>query len=281
MMHLRFLVSDFRLPEVERYRWARRPNHWWGALSPTRLCVISSVLLFLLAALPLAAQQSSGPPATIDITFQLMEVGRVPVEPIRFATGPGASSEVELKGNKRTGPYRCRGPNPVVFFRVTTGADGKPAREPVGALRLEKNLHQVLAFVIPRAQGDTVGDEIRFVPIDDRRGAFAPDTLVIYSALPMRAGAVFGTKRFVVGPGATGPIPVKELGSGTIPMEFWIETPEGSKMVLGGQIDFAADNREVMVLLPPRRKGSWLIQCIRVIESMDTPTAPNRPATGR
>ena len=41
--------------------------------------------------------------------------------------------------------------------------------------------------------------------------------------------------------------------------------------VLGGEIDFTADNREVMILLPPRRAGSWIIQSLRVIESMNTP----------
>lgn len=245
--------------------------------------------LSALAALPLGAQQPNpGPPATIDITFHLIEIGRTPVEPIRYATGPAASTEVELKPNQRTGPYRYRGPNPVVFFRESPGPDGKPVREPVGTLRFEKSLHQVLVFVIPRAPGSTTGDpagagqaELALVPIDDSRGAFAPDTLVIYNALPMRVGAVFGEKRFVVEPGASAPLPVKELGKGTIPMEFWIETTGGSKMVLGGEIDFIADNREVMVLLPPRRKGSWLIQCVRVPESMNTPAPAATRAAGR
>jgi len=75
---------------------------------------------------------------------------------------------------------------------------------------------------------------------------------------------------------------VKDLGSGTVPMEFWIETSEGPKQVLGGEIDFVSDNREVMLLLPPRRQGSWLIQSVRVIESMNSlPEPAATHGTGR
>jgi len=86
-------------------------------------------------------------------------------------------------------------------------------------------------------------------------------------------GAVLGARRFVVDPGPSAPIDVSVLGRGTVPMEFWIETYEGSKLVLGGEIDFTADNREVMILLPPRRAGSWIIQSVRISESMNTPPA--------
>jgi hypothetical protein len=244
----------------------------FSVLSVTKI----SFLYFFLLARPLLAQQqpSTEPPATIDIAFHVMQVGRASVPAIRHATGPGASAEVALKSHQRTGPYRYRGPNPLVFFRETPGADGRPVRAPVGTLRFAKEIKQALVFAIPRAASAATGDELTFVAIDDSRGSFGPDTLVIYNALPMRVGAVLGTRRFVVEPGASPPLSVKELGRGIVPMEFWIETSEGSKLVLGGEIDFTADNREVMILLPPRRAGSWIIQSVRISESMNTPPTP-------
>ncbi|HEY5550958.1 MAG TPA: hypothetical protein VIK52_03660 [Opitutaceae bacterium] len=233
--------------------------------------------MLLLPAAPLHAQTAtSEPPKTIDIAFQVMQVGRASVPAIRYATAAGQSTPVELNSHQRTGPYRYRGPNTLVFFRESPGPDGKPVREPVGALRMAKEIKQAFVFAIPRAASATSGDEMSFVAIDDSRGAFGPDTLVIYNALPMRVGAVLGERRFVVEPGASPPISVKELGRGTVPMEFWIETAEGSKLVLGGEIDFTADNREVMILLPPRRAGSWIIQSVRVSESMNTPPTAAR-----
>ncbi|HUG10791.1 MAG TPA: hypothetical protein VMM36_07245 [Opitutaceae bacterium] len=204
-----------------------------------------------------------------------MQIGRASVATINYATAPAQSAPVELKSHHRTGPYRYRGPNPIMFFRENPGADGRPVRETVGILRVATELKQALVFAIPRAASAATGDELGFVAIDDSRGAFGPDTLVIYNALPVRVGAVLGVRRFVVEPGASPPISVNEFGKGTVPMEFWVETGEGPKLVLGGEIDFTADTREVMILLPPRRAGSWIIQSVRVAESL------NKPPIGR
>lgn len=239
---------------------------------------IRSLLPLFLFAQPLCAQTSPAAPeplATIDIAFHVMQVGRASVPAVRYASAPGQSTPVEFKSHQRTGQYRYRGPNPLVFFREAPGADGRPVRTSVGSLRLAKEIKQALVFAIPRpATAGLTGDEVSFVAIDDSRVSFGPDTLVIYNALPMRVGAVLGTRRFGVEPGASPPISVKEPGRGTVPMEFWIDTSEGSKLVLGGEIDFTAGNREMMILLPPRRAGSWIIQSVRVSESMNTPPAP-------
>lgn len=234
-------------------------------------------LFAVFVALQIGAQtHADEPPAAIDITFHVMQIGRASVPGIQYATAAGRSAAVVLKSHQRTGPYHYRGANPLVFFRENAGADGKSMRVPLGTLRLTMELKQALVFAIPRAAGASTGDELYFVAIDCSRGAFGPDTFVIYNALPMRVGAVLGGRRFVIEPGASPPISVKEIGKGTVPMEFWIETGEGPKLVLGGEIDFTADTREVMILLPPRRAGSWVIQSVRVSESMNTPT----PARG-
>lgn len=245
-------------------------------LCGSRLRCLTLLLLgasFLGSSLNAQTASSAEPPATVDIAFHVMQVGRASVPAIRYATGQGASAGVELRSHQRTGPYRYRGPNPIVFFRDSAGADGQPVREPVGSLRMAKEIKQALVFAIPRAAGATGGDELGFVAIDDSRGAFGPDKLVIYNALPVRVGAVLGTRRFVIEPGPGEPIDVKALGRGTLPVEFWIETAGGAKLVLGGEMDFTTDTREVMILLPPRRAGSWIIQSVRIIESMNTPPA--------
>jgi hypothetical protein len=232
--------------------------------------------LLLLARSLFAQTPSSDPPATIDIVFNVMQIGRANVQPIRYATAPTQSTLIELRAHHRTGLYRYRGLNPIVFFRERPGADGSPVRGQVGSLRVAKEIKQALVFAIPRtasAAAAGTGDELTFVAIDDSRGAFGPAMLVIYNALPMRVGAVLGTRRFVLEPGASPPISVKEFGKGTVPMEFWIETGEGPKLVLSGEIDFTADTREVMILLPPRRTGSWIIQSVRISESMNTSAA--------
>jgi hypothetical protein len=288
-MNFRFSILDFRL--LPRFA-VKRSRPKCSALPTTRflgsflrdLCGGSATTFLLLITAFLSTGHSlhaqtpttTERPATIDIAFHVMQVGRASVPPIRYATTPTQSAAVELKSHQRSGPFRYRGPNPMIFFRESPGVDGRPVREPMGSLRLAREIKQALVFAIPRtassAKVDTT-DELSFVAIDESRGAFGPDTFVIYNALPMRVGAVLGARRFVIEPGASPPISVKEIGKGSVPMEFWIETGEGPKLVLGGEIDFTADTREVMILLPPRRAGSWIIQSVRISESMNTPPA--------
>ena len=233
-------------------------------------------LIFLIAvsALPglgLVAQPAGEP--SRSIAFWAYRVGTGNWSDIKFENGDGEVAALQL-GKTVKGPvYEYRGPSQLAFFRdlsTPTAADPHNlTRQTIAQVIIPSGLEKgILIFTANRVDPGS-GREFRVYLINGDPDEFPANSLRVFNATGVRLAGKVGRESlyFEAGPSeAFNLSPFLEEG---IPVAFLVETSQGPRFVYEKNLHYRENRRVILLLEPPRRRGSYKIQVTNLIEVVE------------
>jgi len=227
------------------------------------------ILLSLLFILPgIRAQDTEEPRVSLD--FHGYQIGPGNFSELRYFTQGDESAPVEL-GRYTQGPtHEYRGPRQLVLFKETPApTEENPdaiQRTPLGAVSIPEGMRNGILLVRQSPRADRAYD-LWLVDADARH--FPNNSLLVFNGTGVRLVGKVGKTQAYFQPGPATPIDLTRYQDKGIPAAFLVETEEGPKFVFEKALEYALNRRVILLLEPPRRKGSLRIQVTNLIEVMD------------
>ncbi|MCB1121015.1 MAG: hypothetical protein KJT03_05670 [Verrucomicrobiae bacterium] len=207
---------------------------------------------------------------TRSLSFWAYRVGNGNWSGIRFEARNGEVDTLSLGKFMKGRVHEYEGPARLVFFReVPSPTPTEPdriVRDPVAQTMLPAGLEEaILVFTSTKSETE---DEFRINVIDGGDG-FPANTIRVFNATGVRLAGKVGRENTYFDPGPSEPFSLEPFLERGIPVAFLVETREGPKFVFEKDLEYAEDRRVILLLEPPRRKGSYKIQATNLIERVE------------
>lgn len=159
--------------------------------------------------------------------------------------------------------YSYYGVNPVIFYRENGRDDaGELIYKEVGKASIRDK--QTLLIFVPNAANDL--SEFNLISLDDSPIGLPNNHLSFVNVTGIPLACRFLEKNQFLEPGVTGPISLKEAINEEVFIGLAIEDGDHARVILKNNWYFYSGNRHLILLLPPKKSGSYKIQAYRVSE---------------
>ncbi|QXD22529.1 hypothetical protein F7C95_11255 [Opitutia bacterium ISCC 51] len=108
---------------------------------------------------------------------------------------------------------------------------------------------------------------VHFVDADPSN--FPINSIRVFNATGVRLAGKVGTQNRYFEPGISDSFSLNPFIDEGIPVAFLVETNEGPKFVFEKDLEYAENRRVILLLEPPRRRGSYKIQATNLIERVE------------
>lgn len=155
------------------------------------------------------------------------------------------------------------------IHRRDLGEDGT-LRYPVEAENLlDPASDEFLLFFLAESARTSEGGRGRFrvMAMDDGPIALPRDHLVFFNATGVRLFGALDAEELTLNPGQSRALDLRHLFGREVPVGLVVRSGDTFERVLVNRLRFSPDRRTVILLLPPRREGSFRIQAVRLSES--------------
>lgn len=206
-------------------------------------------------------------PEHLEILFSVFPLESANWEGIYYApTGDPVEkrSEVAFNPNERSLGYKYHGPPVLHFFRISHNEEGEPIPQVVGSVNLlsaQPNDNVILFF---EPEPSTHRFQISVMP--DSSEHFPNESIVFFNTMNVPFIGILNDSRFVLQPGLSSPLSVKEFLGRDVPIALAIRDNEDIHLVAKNNMRFFRDRRTILILRPPRRPGSLRIRTQRLTE---------------
>jgi len=213
-------------------------------------------------------------PNEVSVTFTVFKDTTDPIEGVFFVGEGGRAAEVTFRRGQRSFSFRHRGGPVIHFFRKSVDASGNEVRVPVGAATLSPQWREALLFFFPNPQWPTTGPEFFVQAMNDSRSAIPTDHLVFFNATGATLLGVFGQQEIELGVGATGPFDLGPFLDSSVPIGLVVKDGESFREVYVSRLTFSPGSRTILLLMPPRREGSYRIMVRGIYDFSSEPPPP-------
>lgn len=231
--------------------------------------LILRVGLLVSFALPGASQPASD--STRHVSFWGYRVGNGNWTHIKFESRHQTVDTISLGKFLKGRVYEYEGPARLVFFRErfdpTPDKTDHIVRLSVAQTSIPSGVSQAILIFTPAPKDSPSEFTVHFV--DAGATNFPANSLRIFNATGVRLAGKVGRENQYFETGISKAFSLTPYLNEKIPITFLVETNEGPKFVFEKAIEFAAQRRVILVLEPPRRKGSYKIQATNLIETIE------------
>ena len=229
------------------------------------------IALIALGALPgfgLSAQQANEPSRSIE--FRAYRVGSGDWSGIEFESGDGEVATLHL-GKYIKGPnHSYEGPSQLKFFReISAPTATNPhnlTRRIIAHVVIPSGMEKGILIFTANAVNPESGREFQVYPIDAGSRGFPANSLRVFNATGIRLAGKVGRETLYFGTGASKVFSYAPFMAEGIPVAFLVETQQGSRFVFEKNLQFKENRRVILLLEPPRRRGSYKIRATSLIE---------------
>lgn len=221
------------------------------------------------------AAQEDQPAEKVSIEFTVYAFNDEPAQ-VRYAVGKGASPELHFFPTARSAHYRYQGSPHLVFFRQTQipSTDGQPPiiqRHPIAEVHLDPAIRKPL-FVFSPVKGAAVGGmEFSISVFDDSLTNLPAGHLSIFNATDYQVALRVGRKSFTLNRGPSSALPT---GSATKVVGSLVIGGVAYPGAIEGIFPGGPDERGILFLYPPLRRGSPVLQYAHLVEQVIKPVEP-------
>lgn len=174
----------------------------------------------------------------------------------------------------RSDPINYIGPPDLVFFRLVQPNDPglPPVKLPVASFSVNPNNYPeriLLFFVKVDNPENNSGRRFRVLGMNDTFEAFPTGKIIIFNPTDFVLQGKVNNEVRDFGFGPSEPFPL----NASTHTAFAIETTIGPRMVFEGVFNYTEENRVILMLRPPRRRGSIRFSAHNIFERAP-PTTP-------
>jgi hypothetical protein len=218
--------------------------------------------------------QNNPVPDVLSVDFTVYAFNDEPAQ-LRYAVGKSVSPELHFFPTARSEHYHYEGPAHLVFFRQTTvpSSNGQPPvvqRQPVAEVQLNPDIKKPLFVFFPLKQPAASGLEFSVFGFDDSLANLPAGHLAIFNATEYQLALTIGKKAITLNPGPSDAFEtghtVKVAGALVI---GGVRYPGAIEDIFPG----GPNERGLLFLYPPLRRGSPVLQYAHLVESVGKPTA--------
>lgn len=211
----------------------------------------------LWGALGLTAQ--TGNPPVAEFTFTVFKDSTEPIAGVFFQRAGGREQELTFRRSQRSFAFEYQGAPEMVFYRRAKDAEGNDIKVPVAMATVPIEWKQVMMFFFPNPRAEEGGPEFFVYPMNDSVEALPVDHLIFFNATGAPLLGVFGTQEIQLGMGAAGPFDLRPFLDATVPIGLVVKDGETFRKVYVSRLSFSQGSRVILLLMPPRREGSYRI----------------------
>ena len=159
--------------------------------------------------------------------------------------------------------YSYYGVNPIIFYRENgRNDDGELTYKEVGKTSISNN--QTLIIFVPNAANNL--SEFNLISLDDSPKGLPNNHLSFINMTGIQLACRFLEKNQFLKPGLTGPISLQEAINENVFIGLAIQDGDRARVILKNNWYFYTGNRHLILLLPPKKPGSYKIQAYRISE---------------
>ena len=195
----------------------------------------------------------------------------------------GEMKELEFQSLSRSfETYPYTGENPIIFYRKDgVDEDGKTIYAPVGRVST-KSKEQLLFFVTNKAIGRTDAiEEFSLIGLDDSPQALPMDYISFLNLTGVELGCRFRNENILMRAGFNGPYSLRDSLGIDIFVGMVVQNENSQRVVMKNNWHFESGNRHIILLLPPKKAGSFRIRAYRITEYVRENSKFNSASTPR
>jgi hypothetical protein len=228
---------------------------------------IANLILILCCGLAVSGYAQTTTEPTRDISFWAYRVGNGNWSGIKFEARAEEVDTLSLGKFLKGRIHEYVGPARLVFFRErpdpTPAEPNRVARDPVAQTLIPSGLQEVILIFTEAPKN---GPEEFLVHAIDGGSGFPANSIRVFNATGVRLAGKVGNQNKYFDPGVSEPFSLEPFLNQGIPVAFLVETKDGPKFVFEKDLEYAENRRVILLLEPPRRKGSYKIQATNLIE---------------
>ena len=180
----------------------------------------------------------------------------------------GEMKELEFQSLSRSFEiYPYMGKNPIIFYRKDgVDEDGKTIYAPVGRV-LTKSKELLLFFMENKAIGRSEAiEEFSLIGLDDSPQALPMDYISFLNLTGVEMGCRFKNENILLRPGFNAPYSLRDSLGIDIFVGMVVQNKNSQRVVMKNSWRFESGNRHIILLLPPKKTGSFRIRAYRITE---------------
>jgi len=206
----------------------------------------------------------------ISITFRTYPVASTgELRELHFEASPGRFEPLRFRRFQRSiETFTYEGPPVLTFYRPDETMETGFA--PVAKAAIPAESGPFLVFVLPRT-GQTEEDPstLTLALINDSFEHLPDDTVSFINFTNAPLVGVIDVVRLELGPGLTGPFSLHERLGKPVTVGLAVRRGDTFRKVLQNSWTFRAGERNLVILAPPRRPGSYRIQAFHLIDGKE------------
>jgi hypothetical protein len=154
-----------------------------------------------------------------------------------------------------------------LFFYRENGLDDKGEMTYRRIADVEVSSSEMLIFFkLNSKKDDEIGPEFNLTAIDDSPRGLPIDHIAFVNLTQANFACRFIKDDMLLRPGLTGPISVADALEEDLFIGLAVMTENSQRVVLKNNWEFHPGNRHLILLLPPKKKGSFRIRAYRITE---------------
>lgn len=215
------------------------------------------------------AGQSVETEGTIQTSFTVFSAVRRVPEDLYFMELPGKPKLLVFERGQRSFPFEYRGLSPLRFYRKGLAEDGvTPVYETVGEVPVERGIDAYLVFFFVREGWESEANqpEYRLLGMDDSSRALPVDHVRFVNATGAPLLGVVGDREIELKVGANPAIDLRPYYDKPVPIGLVVKNGETFEEVLVTKYRFYPESRNIFLLTPPPKKGSFRILARHIID---------------
>ena len=222
------------------------------------------LLSLLAAAAPVFGQNGS---ELVKAEFRVFPVPNIDQTGILYRPAPDREMR-ELRfrpGARSFDTYAYRGPPKLRFYREDgLNEDGEQQYRVVG--QVDVNARKMLVFFADNGADNDRSPEFSLLAVDDSASAMPEDHVAFlnFTSIPFKCRFMDGNR--TVQPGKNEPISVRQHLEDDVFIGLAVTNGDTHRVVLKNRWQFHPGNRHHVLLLPPKRSGSFRIRAYRLTE---------------
>ena len=225
--------------------------------------------LWAIFCLSIDAQEVEEPTRTLS--FWAYRVGNGNWSDIRFKAQPEEIDTLSLGKFMKNRVHEYEGSPQLIFFREEP--DPTPINPnhlqqiPVAETTIPARVAEAILIFRPATKDSGAEFSVYFVNAD--LASFPVNSVRVFNATGARLAGKVGDQNKYFDPGISEAFSLTQFFDEGIPVAFLVETSEGPKFVFEKDLEYAENRRVILLLEPPRRKGSYKIQATNLIERVE------------
>lgn len=227
----------------------------------------------------LHGQERSEDAPTFNITFRTLALEKGDYTGIFIQADPEEEpTPVYFNRYRRSGSVTYKGTSPIIFFRIEETSDPEiPFRKvPIARFKITEATptEDLLLLTRPNPVQKPNQPELFISGMDDSRDAFPQNTVIFMNLTSLELIGLVNEERADFPKGPSIPFSLTT----TFKTSVIFDDTKDFHFLLDNSFSFEDDSRVILVLQPPKRKGSLRIRCRYIVDtSSPEPTSTPEP----